>query len=169
MHRYISICRCTDSDTHCLFFAFLADAMTSCLPLTVISLSVASPTLSLTTERFSQWNPLHQSISQSVSLVFSLLFWAVFTFPDSSVPHHQLSEVTAHILGLQRSLAHWKRAAQTHTYTHPKPFLHPHALILSRSRCHTHTHIYTHTDPSALVLIHKRVCSSSLLVLPGHL
>lgn len=32
----------------------------------------------------------------------------------------------------------------------------------------THTYIYTHTDLFAPVLIHKRICSSSLLVLRGH-
>lgn len=120
---------------------------------------------------FDEWAffPVKSSppVRQSVSLVFSLLFWAVFTFPDSSVPHHQLSEVTAHILGLQRGLAHWKRAAQ-HTHTHTLNSLHPprsHSLSLSLS----HTYIYTHADPSAPVLIHKRICSSSLLVLRGHL
>ncbi len=111
-------------------------------------------------------SPPVQSVRQSVSLVFSLLFWAVFTFPDSSVPHHQLSEVTAHILGLQRGLAHWKRAAK-HTHTHNlNPPCTPcsHSLSLSLS----HTYIYTHTDLFAPVLIHKRICSSSLLVLWGH-
>ncbi len=148
-------------------FIFLDDAGPPCPVFDCkIFLSVASLALSLATEHFSLWNPLHQSVSQSHSLSLSF-FWAVFTFPDSSVPHHQLSEVTAHILGLQRGLAHWKRAAQ-HTHTHNlNPPCTP-MLSFSLALAVTHTYIYTHTDLFAPVLIHKSICSSSLLVLRGH-
>lgn len=78
--------------------------------------------------------------SQSVSLSFSLfpflLLWVVFICPDSSVPHHQLYEMTAHILGLQQGLftekeqhthsnnplLSWFIKYYTHKHTHP---LHP--------------------------------------------
>lgn len=73
--------------------------------------------------------------SQSVSLSFSLfpflLLWVVFICPDSSVPHHQLYEMTAHILGLQQGLF-TEKEQHTHSnnpllpwfvkyHTHPPP------------------------------------------------
>lgn len=39
-----------------------------------------------------------------------------------------------------------KKSSTEHTYTQPKPSLHPYALILSRSRCHTLTFTLTQTS-----------------------
>ncbi len=138
---------CTHMHAHVrlfIYFCHIWCSDTLSLSSTVKSFSVTSLSLSLKSEHFSLWNPLHQSssVSQSHSF-FSLLFWAVFTFPDSSVPHHQLSEVTAHILGLQRGLAHWKRAAK-HTHTHNlNPPCTP-MLSFSIALAVTHIHLHPH-------------------------
>lgn len=128
------------NDIHFSIFARWCSDILSCIWLENLSLHLIARSV------FDEWAffPVKSSppVRQSVSLVFSLLFWAVFTFPDSSVPHHQLCEVTAHILGLQRGLAHWKRAAQ-HTHTHTlKPSLHPPTLSFSLAFSVTHIHLH---------------------------
>lgn len=115
---------------------------------------------------FSLWNPLHRpsvSLARFLSPILGRLHlsWQLCAsspaiWSDSSHP------------GAATGAGSLKKSSTTHTYTHPKPSLHPprsHSLSLSLS----HTYIYTHADPSAPVLIHKRICSSSLLVLRGHL
>ncbi len=111
-------------------------------------------------------SPPVQSVSQSHS--FSL------SFSGPSSPFlTALCLITSY---LKWQLTSWgcnggwlteKEQQNTHTHTHNlNPPCTPcsHSLSLSLS----HTYIYTHTDLFAPVLMYKRICSSSLLVLRGH-
>lgn len=101
------------------------------------------------------------SLSLFLSLSPSLLLWVVFICPDSSVPHHQLYEMTAHILGLQQGLFTEK---EQHTLSN-KP-----STTITPLSVYIYTHSLTHsiTHPSVLNWIQRCVCSSSLLAPQGH-
>ncbi len=161
LHTYA--CTCT------VIYLFLPYMMQwhPVLSLTVKSFSVTSLSLSLKTEHFSLWNPLHQS-SPSVSQSHS--FSLSFSGPSSPFLT-ALCLITSY---LKWQLTSWgcnggwlteKEQQNTHTHNLNPPCTPcSHSLLLSLS----HTYIYTHTDLFAPVLIYKRICSSSLLVLRGH-
>lgn len=83
------------------------------------------------------------SLSLFLSLSPSLLLWVVFICPDSSVPHHRLYEMTAHILGLQQGLFTEK---EQHTLSNkPSPTFTPLSVYIYT---HTFFHTVSHTPPS---------------------
>lgn len=111
-------------------------------------------------------SPVGRSVFLSLSP--SLLLWVVFICPDSSVPHHQLYEMTAHILELQQGLF-TEKEQHTHTlsnksYRSPTPHVCTYTCTLFHTVSHTHP---PHPHP-VLDLIQRCVCSSSPLALRGH-
>lgn len=87
---------------------------------------------------FSLWNYFHQADAFcfiSLCLPLFLPLCTVFTFTNSPATHHQLCEVTGHILGQRLGFAWGKeQPAQVHAHDPPLPLIHKCICSSSRSR-----------------------------------